>query len=172
MEPTRRRFLAGAGAAAVAGLAACAGRSTLEGAAFAAACATVPGRPAGDRLHPPPHRRDDGHPAVRAVRGRSDRDERLRRVRPGHRVESARTAGLGGGVRGALDAAGGRPAPVTRFDADARPLAVGREVDVYFYVSGSVELGDEYVVALTVHPRALGRRAATVERQMAGVVAT
>jgi hypothetical protein len=49
---------------------------------------------------------------------------------------------------------------------------VGREVDVYFYVSGSVELGDEYVVALTVHPRALGRRAATVERQMAGVVAT
>ena len=67
---------------------------------------------------------------------------------------------------------GGRPTPVTRFDADARPIAVGREVDVHLYMSGSIEFGNEYVVALAVHPRALGRRAATVERQMAGVVAT
>jgi hypothetical protein len=46
---------------------------------------------------------------------------------------------------------------------------VGREVDVHLYVSGAVELGGEYVVALAVHPRALGRRAATVERLMAAV---
>jgi hypothetical protein len=58
---------------------------------------------------------------------------------------------------------------VTRFDADARPLALGREVDVHLYVSGSVELGDDYVVALTIHPPALGRRVATVERQMAAL---
>ena len=64
---------------------------------------------------------------------------------------------------------GGRPAPVTRFDADARLLAVGRGVDVHLYVSGAVELGGEYVVALAVHPRALGRRAATVEGLMAAV---
>jgi len=51
MEPTRRQLLAGAGAAAVGGLAGCTGRLTAEGAAFAAAGATLPrdapsGRPA------------------------------------------------------------------------------------------------------------------------------
>ena len=46
---------------------------------------------------------------------------------------------------------------------------MGREVDVHRYVSGSVELGDDYVVALTIHPPALGRRVATVERQMAAL---
>ncbi|PSQ43617.1 hypothetical protein BRD14_02870 [Halobacteriales archaeon SW_5_68_122] len=42
MEPTRRQLLAGAGAAAVGGLAGCTGRLTAEGTAFAAAGATLP----------------------------------------------------------------------------------------------------------------------------------
>ena len=64
---------------------------------------------------------------------------------------------------------GGPPATVTRFDADARLLAVGREVDVHLYASGAVGLGGEYVVALAVHPQTFGRRAAAVGRLLAAV---
>ena len=215
MEPTRRQFLAGAGAATVAGLAGCSGRPTLEGAAFAAAGATLPRDVQRETGYT--HYRTDETTATRQFErfgvGRTvevtsvvaEYDRAIELGLLGRRVQAAvfavfstpRVRILGREynpvarmtptelaeaaqqryadfddvtpVESFEGTVGGRPAPVTRFDADARLLAVGREVDVHLYVSGAVELGGEYVVALAVHPRALGRRAATVERLMAAV---
>ncbi|WP_254840060.1 DUF6517 family protein [Natronomonas marina] len=58
---------------------------------------------------------------------------------------------------------------VTRFDAEAQLLAVGRPVDVHLYVSGAVEVGGDFLVTLSVHPQAFGRRESTVRRLMGAV---
>ena len=215
MEPTRRRFLAGAGAAVVAGLAGCSGRPTLEGAAFAAAGATLP-RDVQQETGYTHHRTGETTASRRFERfglGRTvevtsvvaEYDRAVELGLLGRRVQAAvfavlttpRVRILGREYNPVAEmtptelaeaaqrryadfddvtpverfegTVGGRPAPVTRFDADAQLLAVGRGVDVHLYVSGAVELGGEYVVTLAVHPQALGRRAATVKRLMAAV---
>ncbi len=58
---------------------------------------------------------------------------------------------------------------VTRFDAEAQLLAVGRPVDVHLYVSRAVDAAGDFVVTLAVHPRAFGRQESTVGRLMAAV---
>lgn len=63
----------------------------------------------------------------------------------------------------------GEPATVTRFSAAAQLAQVGVGVDVYLYVSEAMEIGDDFVVGLAVHPQAVGARRDTVETLLAGV---
>lgn len=63
----------------------------------------------------------------------------------------------------------GRPTTVTRFDAEARLLEVGRSVDVHLYLNEAVRLGDDHVVGLAVHPTLFGRQADTVRRLLAAL---
>lgn len=66
-------------------------------------------------------------------------------------------------------AVAGESTTVTRFTASADLVATGVGVDVYLYVSGAVELGEDFVVCLAVHPRAMGEERDTVETLLGGV---
>lgn len=60
---------------------------------------------------------------------------------------------------------------VSRFDAEARLLALGQPVDVHLYLSAAVARGGDFVVTVAVHPKAFGTRADTVHDLMAAVQA-
>lgn len=64
---------------------------------------------------------------------------------------------------------GGRATTVSRFAATGRLVDPGLSVEVFLYVSEAVEYGEDFVVTLAVHPRALGARRGVVETLMAGV---
>ena len=64
---------------------------------------------------------------------------------------------------------GGTATTVTRFVATARLVDPGLSVEVYLYVSEAVESGEDFLVTLAVHPRALGARRGVVETLLAGV---
>lgn len=66
-------------------------------------------------------------------------------------------------------AVAGESTTVTRFTARADLVATGVGVDVYLYVSQAVELGEDFVVCLAVHPQAMGEERETVEALLAGV---
>lgn len=60
---------------------------------------------------------------------------------------------------------------VSRFEAEASLLEVGRPIDVHLYLSEAVERGSDFVVTVAVHPEAFGRRESTVRELMAAVEA-
>lgn len=64
----------------------------------------------------------------------------------------------------------GESTTVTRFTAEARLVAAGVALDVYLFVSAAVEVGEDFLVTLSVHPQAHGRKEDTVRRLMDGVV--
>lgn len=66
-------------------------------------------------------------------------------------------------------AVAGESTTVTRFTARADLVATGVGVDVYLYVSQAVELGEDFVVCLAVHPQSMGEERETVEALLAGV---
>lgn len=63
----------------------------------------------------------------------------------------------------------GESTTVTRFTASADLVGAGVGVDVYLYVAAAVDLGQDFVVGLAVHPRAIGEQRDTVETLLAGV---
>lgn len=64
----------------------------------------------------------------------------------------------------------GESTTVTRFTAKARLVAANVGLDVYLFVSSAVEVGEDFLVTLAVHPQAHGRKEDTVRRLMDGVV--
>lgn len=201
--------------AATGALAGCTGRLTAEGAAFAAAGATLPPevQSATGYTH---HRTEDSTVAqqfsrfgiartVKVTNVVAEYDRAIELSLLGQRLQAAvfatlatpkvrvlgreynPVAGMSTAEIAALvqeryddfDVAGaretyawsvaGRDATVTRFDAEAQLLAVGRSVDVHLYVSRAVDAGADFVVTVAAHPRAFGRQERTVQRLMAAV---
>jgi hypothetical protein len=206
MEPTRRRFLASAGADAVAGLAGCTGRPTLEGAAFAAAGATLPRDVQRETGYT--HHRTDETTATRQFErfgvGRTvevtsvvaEYDRAIELGLLGRRVQAAVFAVLSTPpvrIFGRACNPVARMTPTELAETDQQRYAKFDDLTPVESFEGraagaadavrrrcptagrgprggrtplrerGVECGGEYVVALAVHPRALGRRAATVE---------
>lgn len=58
---------------------------------------------------------------------------------------------------------GGESTTVTRFIANARLVEAGTTVEVYLYVSEAVPIGEDFIVALAVHPTVFGGQRDTVE---------
>lgn len=63
----------------------------------------------------------------------------------------------------------GSTTTVTRFRARARLVEIDQGVDVYLYVSRAVEVDDDFVVTLAVHPQVFGAAEETVRTLVAGV---
>lgn len=63
----------------------------------------------------------------------------------------------------------GEETTLSRYTADARLVDGGVTLSVYLYVAGAVTAGEDFVLALAVHPRFAGTRIDRVRRLLAGV---